>query len=53
MGGWVWPNAYVCLHSGWVGLVKCLCNDFFFKSLKYGFPENIENDEDLINPYES
>ena len=26
MGGWVWPNAYVCLHSGWVGLVKCLRN---------------------------
>ena len=26
MGGWVWPNAYVCLHSGWVGLAKCLHN---------------------------
>ena len=24
--GWVRPNAYVCLHGGWVGLVKCLRN---------------------------
>ena len=26
VGGWVWPNAYVCLHSEWVGWVKCLRN---------------------------
>ena len=26
VGGWVWPNAYVCLHGGLVGLVKCLPN---------------------------
>ena len=26
MGGWVRPNAYVCLQAGWVGVAKCLCN---------------------------
>ena len=26
VGGWVWPNAYVCLQGGWVGLAKCLRN---------------------------
>ena len=25
-GGWVRPNAYVCLHSGWVGVARCLRN---------------------------
>ena len=44
MGGWVWPNAYVCLHSGWVGLVKCLRN----QKSNTAFPENGEN---LINLY--
>ena len=23
-GGWGWPNAYFCLHGGWVGQDKCL-----------------------------
>ena len=23
-GGWGWPNAYFCLHGGWVGQGKCL-----------------------------
>ena len=27
MGGWVRPNAYVCLQGGWVGVAKCLRND--------------------------
>ena len=26
VGGWGWPNAYVCLQGGWVGLAKCLRN---------------------------
>ena len=26
MGGWGWPNTYVCLQSGWVGLGRCLRN---------------------------
>ena len=26
VGGWVWPNAYVFLQGGWVGLAKCLRN---------------------------
>ena len=26
MGGWVRPNAYVCLQGGWVGVAKCLRN---------------------------
>ena len=26
VGGWVKPNAYVCLHGGWVGVVRCLRN---------------------------
>ena len=26
VGGWVWPNDYVCLHGGWVGLARCLRN---------------------------
>ena len=26
MGGWGWPNAYVCLQGGWVGVAKCLRN---------------------------
>ena len=26
VGGWVWPNAYVCLQGGWVGVSKCLRN---------------------------
>ena len=26
VGGWVWPNAYVCLHSGWVGKIRFLRN---------------------------
>ena len=26
VGGWGWPNDYVCLHSGWVGVAKCLRN---------------------------
>ena len=26
MGGWGWPNAYVSLQGGWVGLVKYLRN---------------------------
>ena len=25
-GGWVRPNAYVCLQGGWVGVAKCLRN---------------------------
>ena len=24
LGGWVLPNAYNCLYTGWVGLNKCL-----------------------------
>ena len=24
--GWVRPNPYVCLHSGWVGVARCLRN---------------------------
>ena len=24
VGGWVRPNAYVCLQGGWVGVAKCL-----------------------------
>ena len=39
MGGWGWPNDYVCLHSGWVGVAKCLRN---LKELKNGYPENTE-----------
>ena len=39
MGGWVRPNDYVCLHSGWVGVAKCLRN---LKELKNGYPENTE-----------
>ena len=26
VGGWGWPNAYVCLQGGWVGLAACLRN---------------------------
>ena len=26
VGGWVRPNAYVCLQGGWVGVAKCLRN---------------------------
>ena len=26
VGGWVWPNACVCLHGEWVGLARCLRN---------------------------
>ena len=26
VGGWGWPNAYVCLQGGWVGVAKCLRN---------------------------
>ena len=26
VGGWVRPNAYVCLQGGWVGVAKCLHN---------------------------
>ena len=26
MGVWGWPNAYICLHGGWVGLARCLRN---------------------------
>ena len=26
VGGYVRPNAYVCLHSGWVGVARCLRN---------------------------
>ena len=26
MGGWVRPNAYVCLQGGWVGVAKSLRN---------------------------
>ena len=24
MGGWILPNAYNCLYTGWVGLNECL-----------------------------
>ena len=23
MVGWVWPNADICWHGGWVGMAKC------------------------------
>ena len=26
VGGWGWPNTYVCLQGGWVGVAKCLRN---------------------------
>ena len=26
VGGWGYPNAYVCLQGGWVGVAKCLHN---------------------------
>ena len=26
VGGWVRPNAYVCLQGGWVGVARCLRN---------------------------
>ena len=32
VGGWVRPNAYVCLHSGWVGIAKCLRNQITEKT---------------------
>ena len=34
MGGWGWPNAYVCLHVGWVGVAKCLRNQKNHKRYK-------------------
>ena len=41
VGGWGWPNAYVSLHTGWVGLARCLRNQkIFFKLLKNRFSEN-------------
>ena len=36
VGGWGWPNDYVCLHSGWVGVAKCLRNQKNKKKSKKG-----------------
>ena len=33
VGGWVRPNAYVCLHSGWVGVARCLRNQKIAKKI--------------------
>ena len=42
VGGWGMPNAYVFLHSGWVGLARCLRNQKNQKKRKTQ-KKNIEN----------
>ena len=44
-GGWVWPNAYVCLQGGWVGVGKYLRNELL-ESPKKDFILNLT---DLYN----
>ena len=40
VGGWGWPNAYVCLRGGWVGVERYLRNQknqFFYQCSEKGW----------------
>ena len=50
VGGWGWPNAYVCLHGGWVGVERYLRNQknqFFYQCSEKGWT----NSKILVRTY--